>query len=124
MWVICEIPHSDGRRHQGINFKLLLYRSAAALSNLEIMPLNWQLSIENCTRITNTSKSIYIICHVFGDVASELPDRKELIKIISTRYLLISLITRIYLVDMILINHFRSGQGIADALITKKLIPQ
>jgi hypothetical protein len=86
MWVICEIPHSDGRRHQGINFKLLLYRSAAALSNLEIMPLNWQLSIENCTRITNTSKSIYIICHVFGDVASELPDRKELIKIISTRY--------------------------------------
>jgi hypothetical protein len=33
-----------------------------------------------------------------------LPDRKELIKIISTRYLLISLITRKYLVDMILIN--------------------
>jgi hypothetical protein len=32
------------------------------------------------------------------------PDRKELIKIISTRYLLISLITRKYLVDMILIN--------------------
>jgi hypothetical protein len=36
-----------------------------------------------------------------------IPDRKELIKIISTRYLLISLITRKYLVDMILINPFR-----------------
>jgi hypothetical protein len=34
----------------------------------------------------------------------KVPDRKELIKIISTRYLLISLITRKYLVDMILIN--------------------
>jgi hypothetical protein len=32
------------------------------------------------------------------------PDRKELIKIISTRYLLISLITKKYLIDMILIN--------------------
>jgi hypothetical protein len=32
-----------------------------------------------------------------------------LIKIISTRYLLIFLITRKYLVDMILINPFRSG---------------
>jgi hypothetical protein len=37
------------------------------------------------------------------------PDRKELIKIISSRYLLISLITRKYLVDMILIN--LSGRG-------------
>jgi hypothetical protein len=34
--------------------------------------------------------------------ACEDPDQKELIKIISTRYLLISLITRKYLEDMIL----------------------
>jgi hypothetical protein len=43
-----------------------------------------------------------------------LPDRKYfllLIKIISTRYLLISLITRKYQVDMVLINPFRSGMG-------------
>jgi hypothetical protein len=40
---------------------------------------------------------------------STRPDRKELIKIISARYLLISLITRKYLVDMILIN--LSGRG-------------
>jgi hypothetical protein len=33
------------------------------------------------------------------------------IKIISTRYLLISLINRKYLVDMILINPFRSGRN-------------
>jgi hypothetical protein len=38
-----------------------------------------------------------------------IPDRKELIKIISATYLLISLITTKYLVDMILINPFRSG---------------
>jgi hypothetical protein len=45
------------------------------------------------------------------------PDRKYfflLIKIISTRYLLIFLITRKYLVDMILINPFRSGSHVAS----------
>jgi hypothetical protein len=42
------------------------------------------------------------------------PDRKELIKIISTRCLLISLITRKYLVDMILINPFRSGSPLRN----------
>jgi hypothetical protein len=46
-----------------------------------------------------------------------MPDRKELIKIISTKYLLISLITRKYLVGMILINL----SGRVDMLVVMSL---
>jgi hypothetical protein len=51
----------------------------------------------------------HLIVYLFHSQTIKCPDRKELIKIISTRYLLISLITRKYLVDMILIN--LSGRG-------------
>jgi hypothetical protein len=61
--------------------------------------------VQNWSIYTSKSWTFADASHVFY----RPPDRKWLIKIISTRYLLISLITRKYLVDMILINHFRSG---------------
>jgi hypothetical protein len=42
-------------------------------------------------------------------ISTYKPDRKELIKIISTRYFLVIKEINKYLVDMILINSFRSG---------------
>jgi hypothetical protein len=46
---------------------------------------------------------------LFWDTGQANPDRKGLIKIISTRYFLVIKEINKYLVDMILINYFRSG---------------
>jgi hypothetical protein len=54
--------------------------------------------IGKTTKLVNTTEESKNCSYIYD------PDRKELIKIISTRYLLISLISRKYLVDMILIN--------------------
>jgi hypothetical protein len=69
----------------------------------------------NCTKSqSHTTYCLLLTSHTHTSCICALgrPDRKYLIKIISTRYLLISLITRKYLVDMILINTFRSVGGV------------
>jgi hypothetical protein len=53
----------------------------------------------------------------FQKLLKELPDRKGLIKIISTRYFLVIKEINKYLVDMILINYFRSGFGLSIGVL-------
>jgi UDP-N-acetylglucosamine pyrophosphorylase len=63
------------------------------------------------------NESVGITCKVDGKYQVTIarfpqtsrPEILLVLLLISTRYLLISLITRKYLLDMILINHFRSG---------------
>jgi hypothetical protein len=71
----------------------------------------WPAYLRDLARHFKTKPSTVCPVSIYSQTSGtkRRPDRKELIKIISTRYLWISLITRKYLVDMILIN--LSGRG-------------
>jgi hypothetical protein len=74
-------------------------------------------------KLQKISKRLITTCRQTVSSLNLVPDRKGLIKIISTRYFLVIKEINKYLVDMILINYFRSGYHPPPTTIFLKYVP-